>query len=633
VPHVVVARRDAVGPRGAIWCASSESFAVIPAANDRALRLSLGGWIRYTLGSSDPGSKGKTSVVETLRHDIVIVGGGAAGLRAAIAAVEADPDVSVALVSKVYPMRSHTVSAEGGAAAIARDDDSLEMHGYDTVKGSDFLGDQDVIEYFVEQAPKELTLLEHWGCPWSRNEDGSVATRAFGGMTTKRTWYAADKVGFHMLHALFQHSLRFDRIERFDEQFATKLIVEDGAVRGVTTLDVRRGVVRCHLARAVILCTGGAGKIFPFTTNGNIKTGDGMALAYRAGVPLKDMEFVQYHPTGLPGTGILITEATRGEGGYVTNSEGERFLVTRDYGVGTKAELGPRDMISRAIVQEIEAGRGVEGPYGAHVNLDLTHLGEEKIDKRLPMVRELAKIYAGVDPVHQPIPIRPVVHYMMGGVDTDIDGATVLPGLYAAGEVASVSLNGANRLGSNSLTECLVFGARSAECAVKFARGSGEGDQTALRRHGEEEQVRIDALRGRKSGGEKLSQLREALNRAMEQGCGVYREGPSMDQACRDIAQLRARAAELSLEDSSKVFNTELVAALELDAMLDVAEAVANSAAKRDESRGAHTRKDFPTRDDQGFLHHSLCTFDPAGPRIDKKPVTLGHWEPEERKY
>ena len=293
-----------------------------------------------------------TTLIEVIRHDIVIVGGGAAGLRAAIAAVEAD---------------------------------------------------QDVIQYFVEEAPKELTRLEHWGCPWSRNEDGSVATRAFGGMSTKRTWYAADKVGFHMLHTLFQHSMRFDRIVRYDEQFVTRLIVDGGAVRGVASLDVREGVVRLILGRAVILATGGAGKVFPFTTNGAIKTGDGMALAYREGVSLKDMEFVQYHPTGLPGTGILITEATRGEGGHVINSDGERFLVTRDYGVGTKAELGPRDMISRAIVQEIEAGRGLGGPYGDHVHLDLRHLGAEKINARLPMVRELAKIYAGVDPVHEPI--------------------------------------------------------------------------------------------------------------------------------------------------------------------------------------------------------------------------------------
>jgi fumarate reductase flavoprotein subunit len=572
-------------------------------------------------------------LLEVIRHDIIIVGGGAAGLRAAIAAVEADPEASVAMVSKVYPMRSHTVSAEGGAAAIARADDNLEMHGFDTVKGSDFLGDQDVIQYFVEEAPKELTLLEHWGCPWSRNEDGSVATRAFGGMSTKRTWYAADKVGFHMLHTLFQHSMRFDRIVRYDEQFVTKLVVDGGAVRGVAALDVRDGTVRLILGRAVILATGGAGKIFPFTTNGNIKTGDGMALAYREGVPLKDMEFVQYHPTGLPGTGILITEATRGEGGYVKNTEDERFLVTRDYGVGTKAELGPRDMISRAIVQEIEAGRGFDGPYGAYVHLDLTHLGEAKIDERLPMVRELAKLYAGVDPVHQAIPIRPVVHYMMGGVDTDIEGATILPGLYAAGEVACVSLNGANRLGSNSLTECLVFGARAGRHAVGFAKGVDAADEGACRGQAEEEAARIASLRGRKKGGEKLAPIREEMRSTMESGCGVYREQHSMDDTVRTLAELRKRFEDVSLEDASVVFNTELVTALELDNMLEMAEVLAVSAAHRKESRGAHTRKDHVARDDQNYLYHTLCHRDTAGPRLDKKAVTLGTWEPEERKY
>jgi fumarate reductase flavoprotein subunit len=571
--------------------------------------------------------------VEVIEHDVIVVGGGAAGIRAAIAAVEVDPSISVAMVSKVYPMRSHTVSAEGGAAAVAREDDSLEMHGYDTVKGSDFLGDQHVIEYFVEEAPKELTLLEHWGCPWSRNEDCTVATRAFGGMTTKRTWYAADKVGFHMLHALFQHSMRFDRIVRYDEQFVTKLLVDDGVVRGVVALDIREGSVRAILGRAVILATGGAGKCFPFTTNGNIKTGDGMTLAYRAGVPLKDMEFVQYHPTGLPGTGILITEATRGEGGHLKNSQGERFLVDYDYGVGTKAELGPRDMISRAIIQEFRAGRGIKGPYGEFVHLDLTHLGEAKLKERLPFVLELARTYVGVDPVTQPIPIRPVVHYMMGGVDTDIDGATVLAGLYAAGEVACVSLNGANRLGSNSLTECLVFGARSGRCAVTFARGTGAGNEARMRQLAEEEAARLDTLRGKSKGGETISQVRREMQDAMEDGCGVYREQVSMDTACRNLAQLKGRYADLVLKDSSKVFNTELVAALELGNMLDVAESVAVSAAQRVESRGAHTRSDATTRDDQNWLHHTLCTFDPAGPRIEKKEVTLGHWEPEERKY
>jgi fumarate reductase flavoprotein subunit len=358
-----------------------------------------------------------------------------------------------------------------------------------------------------------------------------------------------------------------------------------------------------------------------------------MALAWRAGVPLKDMEFVQYHPTGLPGTGILITEAARGEGGYLKNAQGERFLVERDYGVGTKAELGPRDMISRAIVQEIGAGRGIQGPYGEYVNLDLTHLGEEVIEKRLPMVRELARTYVGVDPVERPIPVRPVVHYMMGGVDTDIEGATPLPGLYAAGEAACVSLNGANRLGSNSLTECLVFGARAGRHAVQYAKGASAGGDAVLRREAEAEAARITALRGKQKGGERLAQVRREMMKAMEEGCGVYREEASMQETLRSIAQLKGRYADLALEDASAVFNTELVAALELGNLLDVAEAVAFSALNRRESRGAHTRLDFKKRDDQNFLHHTLCSFDAAGPRLGQKRVTLGTWEPEERKY
>jgi fumarate reductase flavoprotein subunit len=576
---------------------------------------------------------GGATLIDIKRHDLVIVGGGAAGLRAAIAAVEADPGISVGLVSKVYPMRSHTVSAEGGAAAIARDDDSFEMHGFDTVKGSDFLGDQDVIQYFVEQAPKELTQLEHWGCPWTRNAEGKPDTRAFGGMTTKRTWYAADKVGFHMLHCLFQQSMRYDNIVRYDEHFATRLLVDDGTCRGVAALDIREGVMRVILGRAVIMATGGGGQIFPFTTNGAIKTGDGMALAYRAGVGLKDMEFVQYHPTGMPGTGILITEATRGEGGFLKNADGERFLTTRDYGVGKKAELGPRDMISRAIVQEIEAGRGISGRYGEYVHLDLTHFGEAKMMSKLPMVRELAKIYLGVDPVYEPIPIRPVVHYMMGGIDTDITAATQMPGLYAAGECASASLNGANRLGSNSLTECLVFGKMAGLKGLEFAKGSSEGSDAAVQQQGEEEAARIEVLRGKQKGGEKLSRIRTDLKNAMESGCSVYREQETMDETVRAVAQLKGRYADIALDDSSKVFNTELIAALELGNMLDVAECVANAAAVRKESRGAHTRRDAPKRDDENFLHHSVCYFDPAGPRLEKKEVTLGKWEPEERKY
>jgi len=574
-------------------------------------------------------------MVDVSRHDVVIVGGGGAGLRAAIAASELNPELSIALVSKVYPMRSHTVSAEGGAAAIARDDDSLEMHGYDTVKGSDFLGDQDVIQYFVEQAPKELTRLEHWGCPWSRNEDGSVATRAFGGMSTKRTWYATDKVGFHMLHTLFQTSMKFGNVDRYDEHFVTKLLVDGGVCRGVAALDIRTGEMKAILGKAVILTTGGGGKVWPFTTNGNIKTGDGMSLAYREGVPLKDMEFVQYHPTGLPGTGILITEATRGEGGYLLNNEGERFLVTRDYGVGNKAELGPRDMISRAITQEIAAGRGVEipGKPGRYAHLDLRHIGEEKIMARLPFVRELSKAYANVDPVHEPIPIRPVLHYMMGGVDTDIEARTSLDGLYAAGEVACVSLNGANRLGSNSLTECLVFGARAGEHATEYIKGASVGEEGPFVQQAEAEAARIDAFRGRQRGGEKIAKVREDMNTAMEDGTGVYREQASMAKAVKDIAELRQRFEQVSLDDSSKIFNTELIAGLELGNMLDVAEAVTWAAVQRKESRGAHACSDYPTRNDTEYLHHSLVYHSPEGPRFDKKEVTLGVWEPEERKY
>ncbi len=576
-------------------------------------------------------------MVEVARHDVVIVGGGCAGLRAAIAAVEADPTLSVALVSKVYPMRSHTVSAEGGAAAVPPNavDDNLEKHAYDTVKGSDFLGDQPVIQYFVQEAPKELIRLEHWGCPWSRNADGTVATRPFGGMQTPRTWFATDKVGFHMLHALFQHSLRFERIVRYDEHFVTKLLVEGGHCRGVAALDVRTGGVRAVLGRAVILATGGAGKVWPFTTNGNIKTGDGMALAYREGVPLEDMEFVQYHPTGLPGTGILITEAARGEGGYLLNSEGERFLTTRDYGVGTKAELGPRDMISRAIIQEIEAGRGISlpGKLGQYAHLDLRHLGREKLESRLPFVLELSRTYAGVDPVTQPIPIRPVLHYMMGGVAVDIDGATSIGGLYAAGETACVSLNGANRLGSNSLTECLVFGARAGAHASRYAKGASAGSEAALVEQTRAEGARLDSLRGRKRGAETVSGIRHALNAAMEAGTGVYREQGPMQKALAEVAGLARRFEDVSLSDTSKVFNTELTAMLELRNLLDVAGAVATAAVNRKESRGAHACRDFPKRNDQEYLHHSLVHFSEVSLRFSTKPVALGVWVPEERKY
>ncbi len=570
--------------------------------------------------------------MQVSRHDIVLVGGGGAGLRAAIAVCEADPALSVACVSKVYPMRSHTVSAEGGAAAVVREDDNLDLHTYDTLKGSDFLADQDAVETFVQEAAAELTQLEHWGCPWSRDPDGRVSVRWFGGMSAQRTWFATDKVGFHMLHALFQTSLKYDRIVRYDEFFATRLLIDGGRVCGVAAFDIRSGEMHAFLGRAVILCTGGAGRIFPFTTNASVKTGDGMALAYRAGVGLEDMEFIQYHPTGLPGTGILITEAARGEGGHLINSQGERFLVTHDYGVGNKAELGPRDMLSRAEILEFEAGRGFKGTYGDYLHLDLTHLGEKHIDKKLPFVRELVRNYVGIDPVEKPIPVRPVVHYTMGGIDTDVNGATERPGLYAAGECACVTINGANRLGSNSLTECLVFGTRAGRAAVEFAKGSSDGDEAGLCEQARAEEARLEALRN-KTGGEKMAQLRREMNTAMESGCGVFREEDSLRAAAQLIAELKGRYTDLGLADRSKVFNTEVIQALELGNMLDVAEAVARSALARRESRGAHTRRDYKTRNDGEWLKHILVRFDPAGPRLEYKPVKITRWQPEERKY
>ena len=570
--------------------------------------------------------------MELHQHDILIVGGGAAGLRAAIAAVTADPKASVALISKVYPMRSHTVSAEGGAAAALRDYDSLEKHGFDTVKGSDFLADQDAVEEFVAEAPREIVQLEHWGCPWSREEDGRIAVRAFGGMSVKRTVYASDKVGFHMLHALFQTSMKYDRIVRYDEWYVTKLVVDDGRIAGVTALEVRTGKMHAVAGKSVILATGGAGRIFAFTTNGFIKTGDGMALAYRAGVPLKDMEFCQYHPTGLPGTGILITEASRGEGGYLINKDGDRFL--KNY-VPTKMELGPRDIISRAIMTEFAAGRGIEGPYGLTVNLDLRHLGEAAIDAKLPFVRELSRKYAGIDPVHQPIPIRPVLHYMMGGVHTDKQARTPLAGLMAAGECACVSMNGANRLGSNSLTECLVFGARAGISAVTHAASAPKVNTSLVEAQAADEERRLaKTYLTNDTGTERVAVIREALQHSMEKGCGVYRVEATMKTCVDEVAALRERYKKVKLDDRHATFNTDLIGALELECMLDVAQAIVAGALNRQESRGSHTRTDFPARDDVKFLKHTLAHRGPDGaPRLDYSPVTITKWQPEERKY
>jgi fumarate reductase flavoprotein subunit len=579
-------------------------------------------------------------VAMTLSHDVLIVGGGGAGLRAAIAVAEDDPRLSVAIVSKVYPMRSHTVSAEGGAAAVIRPDDSLDEHAYDTISGGDWLCAQDAVEVFVKEAPEELLRLEHWGCPWSREPDGRVAVRPFGGMKRMRTWFAADKTGFHLLHTLFQTSLRYERIARYDEWYVTKLLVDDGRVAGVVAVELMSGRIEAITATAVILCTGGCGQVYPFTTNAAIKTGDGMGLAYRAGAPLKDMEFVQYHPTGLPFTGILITEAARAEGGWLINKDGYRYL--QDYDLGTPSpkpvlrsmELGPRDRLSQAFVKEVAKGRTVDTPYGPIVHLDLRHLGETVIDARLPFVRELCRSYENIDPVRELIPVRPVVHYMMGGVHTDIYGATPLEGLFAAGEAACVSINGANRLGSNSLPELLVFGARAGKAAASFASGA-RGIGTAVRAQVEDERRRLERdILQRDDGTEPISTIREEMRATMEEGAGIYRSGGSLAKAADRLSILQERFRSARLEDRSRTFNTELLAALELSFMLDVAENIVHCALLREESRGAHQRVDFPARDDQRFLANSLVYRDADGSRrVEYPPVTITRWPPGERVY
>jgi fumarate reductase flavoprotein subunit len=578
-------------------------------------------------------------------HDIIIVGGGGAGLRAAIAVAEENPNFSVGMVSKVYPMRSHTVSAEGGAAAVIKENDSLEDHFKDTVAGSDWLADQDAVQIFIEEAPNEMIQLEHWGCPWSREPNGRVAVRPFGGMKIERTWFAADKTGFHMLHTLYQTSLKYGNITSYDEWFATDVLVEDGRCQGITALELRTGNIELIAAKAVIICTGGAGRVFPFTTNGAIKTGDGMALAYRAGVALKDMEFVQYHPTGLPGTGILITEAARGEGGIMVNKDGYRYLQDYDLGkpldvshpdhpVKKSMELGPRDRLSQAFMKEVEKGRTFTGEFGHYVQLDVRHLGEKKINKKIPFVRELASKYAGIDPVYDPIPVRPVVHYCMGGIDTDNDGATSLPGLYAAGEVACVSINGANRLGSNSLTELLVFGARAGRSAARFASEHSEINLSSIEKQGADVMTRIKSnFTGKQGGTGRIADLRQEMTKAMETGAGIYRSENSLRDTCDTLAELRGRFSNIRIEDKSLTFNTELVSALELDFMIDVAQALAHSALARTESRGSHQRTDFPDRNDKEFLKHSLALRTPDGPKIEYKDVVITKWPPEERVY
>lgn len=583
--------------------------------------------------------------MEVIQRDIVVIGGGGAGLRAAIAANMADPGLSVALISKVVPMRSHTVAAEGGSAAAIRADDSIGNHFDDTVSGGDWLCDQEAVQYFVEHCAEEMVQLEHWGCPWSRLDDGSINTRFFGGMKVQRTWFAADKTGFHIQHTLFQTSIKYPGIQRFDEFFVADLIVDDGRVRGVLAIEIATGTLYLFECNAVILCTGGAARLYSQNTNAGIVTGEGMGMAYRHGVPLRDMEFVQYHPTALLGTGILITEGCRGEGAILTNRHGYRYL--QDYGLGppdpfprTKAmELGPRDLLSQAFWHEEQKGNTIDTPRGNAVHLDLRHLGAQRIHERLPLITEVVKTFVGIDPVTQPIPVRPSVHHTMGGIATNRFTETALPGLYAAGECASVGIHGANRLGSNSLSELLVFGRVAGERAAEYARGVADTNSGAnsgeILRKAEAAAAPLLALLSRKSG-ERIANLRDEMGACMEAGVGIFRREEGMRATCERVAALRERyRAGIRLDDRSRAFNTEWLSAIELGYMLDVAEALAHSAYHRKESRGAHVRLDeYGTRDDARYLRHSLASYSGDGvPSIDYAPVTITRSPPKTRSY
>lgn len=581
--------------------------------------------------------------METIQTDVAIIGAGGAGLRAAIEIARSNPEAKIALISKVYPMRSHTVAAEGGAAGVIREDDSLENHFNDTVSGGDWLCEQDVVEYFVEHCTEEMVQLEHWGCPWSRKDDGHVNVRRFGGMKIPRTWFAADKTGFHILHTLFQTSMQYKSIIRYDEHFALDLIVEDGKLHGVLAYDVQNGIVRAFQAKSVIIATGGAGRVFRYNTNGGIVTGDGMALAYRHGVPLRDMEFVQYHPTGLPGSGILMTEGCRGEGGILTNKDGYRYL--QDYGLGPETpvgepknkymELGPRDRLSQAFYHEWKAGRTVDSPRGAVVNLDLRHLGEDYINERLPFIRSLAKKFVGVDPVHEPIPVRPTAHYTMGGIETDGRCATRMAGLYAVGECSSVGIHGANRLGSNSLAELSVFGKVAGEDALKYAQSTDYGiDEAAFTTLANRTYQPYLDLLNRKDGTEKPSDIRNALGEMMEAEIGIYRSAENCQRALAAIKDLKARYKNVKVTDHSDTFNTDWLTTIELGYLLDVAEAMIYSAEARTESRGSHQRLDYPERDDEKFLKHTLAWYNAdSAPRIEYSNVKITKSQPAKRVY
>ncbi len=571
--------------------------------------------------------------MESVTHDLIILGSGLAGLRAALeAAKTSGGQLNIALVSKLQLMRAHSVAAEGGTAAVLRPEegDSLELHAWDTVKGSDFLADQDAVEFFVQEMPREILQLDHWGLPWSRRADGKIAQRPFGGHSFPRAVFAADKTGFQEMQTLYDNLLKHTKqsVHRYDEVFATSILVENGRFAGLTVLDLVHGGLQLLRGKALIIATGGAGQIFGFTTYSETVTGDGLAMAYRAGLPLKDMEFVQFHPTGLVPSGILMTEACRGEGGTLTNNTGARFM---DKYAAKMMELAPRDIIARAEMTEILEGRGYAGPEGLDfVNLDLTHLGADKINERLPLIREVCIKHIGLDPILKPIPIRPVAHYSMGGVHTDLRGRTPVENIWAAGEAACVSLHGANRLGTNSTAECLLWGRVTGEDAAKYCASTAVG--AAPTQAAQAEERRLQTLLA-KTGTESHYQVRAELRKTMDQSMGVYRTGAAIAAGLTKIRELKQRYAHIQVRDKGWVYNTDLLQALETGFMLDAAEVATAGARARQESRGGHARRDFTTRDDANWLKHTLATPAEAGPRLEYIPVTITMWQPVERKY